>query len=200
MSEQMNLNMNLDENLIINEKDISGNSPKNKYICYKYIYMFTKIRNILFEPRIALVIFCIFIIGYLIVLDYEGAFNKKFLNFGPSKDSKFLNMKLDTWTKVILVYIMGFALSILTSYYQTVMFDFIHSKIWNPAYTKTIGMSKSWATAILLMEPLLYWILSIIQFFVTLTMELQFLVPQFIGKAMVDIPYAFMKISENRFI
>ena len=162
--------------------------------------MFTKIKNILFEPRITLVIFVIFILGYLIVLDYGGAFFDKFLNFGPSKDTKFLNMKLDTWTKVILVYIMGFALAILTSYYKTVMFDFIHSKIWNPAYTKKIEISKSWATAILVMEPLLYWLLEIIKFFVTLTMELQFLVPQFIGTAIIDIPYAFMKLSENRFI
>ena len=72
---------------------------------------------IFFEPKMAFVIFLVFIISYLVLLDEEGAFKKKFLNFGPSEDSVFLGMKLDTWQKVILVYLIGFVSSLLTSYY-----------------------------------------------------------------------------------
>ena len=155
-------------------------------------------KNYLFEPRIAFVIFVAFIIGYLVFLDEEGAF-KNFTKFGPEPNTKFLGMKLDTWKKVILVYFVGFLSAILQSYYGTVMFDFIHSKLWNPAYKETIPISKTWASVIVTMEPLLYWFLSIVQFFITLTMQLQFIIPQFIGQLIIDIPYGLMKIGEKKF-
>jgi len=80
------------------------------------------------------------------------------------------------------------------------MFDFIHSKLWNPAYKEKIKISKTWASLIVSLEPLLYWFLSIVQFFITLTMKLQFIIPQFLGQVIIDIPYGLMKISEKTFI
>jgi len=53
-------------------------------------------KQILFNPVIAFSIFVGFIVLYLVFLDVEGAFTQGFLEFGPSKDAKFLNMKLDT--------------------------------------------------------------------------------------------------------
>jgi hypothetical protein len=161
--------------------------------------MLSFFKNYLFEPRIAFLIFVVFIIAYLIFLDEEGAF-KNFTKFGPDPTTKFLGMKIDTWKKVILVYIVGFVSALLQGYYSTVMFDFIHSKLWNPAYKETIGISKIWATTIVTMEPLLYWFLSIVQFFITLTMKLQFIIPQFLGQLVIDVPYALMKIGEKKFI
>jgi hypothetical protein len=160
--------------------------------------MFNFLKNYLFEPRIAFVIFICFIIGYLVFLDEEGAF-KDFTKFGPDPSIKFLGMKVDTWKKVILIYIVGFFSALLQGYYGTVMFDFIHSKLWNPAYKEKIEISKPWASLIVSIEPLLYWFLSIVQFFITLTMKLQFIIPQFIGQVIIDIPYGLMKISEKKF-
>ena len=119
-----------------------------------------------FNIKTAFYIFIIFIILYLIVLDEEGAFKDKFLRFGPSEDTRFLNMKLNTWNKVILVYLIGFLSTFLTSYYNTVSYDFIHSYVWNPAYTKKINMSKNWTSIIVTLEPLLYWILNVLNFFI----------------------------------
>lgn len=34
----------------------------------------------------------------------------------------------------------------------------------------------------------------------TLTMRLQFLIPQFLGTAIVSIPYGLMKVSEKKYI
>ena len=158
------------------------------------------LKKTFFEPRIAFTIFILFIIGYLVFLDEEGAFKGNFLKFGPDEDTKFLGMKMDTWTKVILVYIVGFLSSLLTTYYGTVMYDFIHSKIWNPAYKEKIGISKLWATIIVIIEPLLYWFLTIVQFFITLTVRLQFLIPQFIGTLIIDVPYSLMKVNEKKYI
>ena len=50
--------------------------------------------NIFFEPRLAFTIFVFFIFGYLVLLDKEGAFTKKFLNLGPDEETKFITMKL----------------------------------------------------------------------------------------------------------
>ena len=164
------------------------------------IKLLSKLRDLLFEPRIALIIFVFFMIGYLIILDYEGTFQEKFLHFGPSEDTKFLNMKIDTWEKVIVMYILAFATSLLTSYYSTVMYDFIHSKIYNPAFTKKIDIPKNWVKAIVILDPILYWFLEIIQFFISLTLQLQFLVPQLIGTAIIDVAYGLFKVSKNKFI
>lgn len=155
-------------------------------------------RKYLFEPRMAFIIFIIFILIYLVFLDEEGAF-KKFVKFGPDPDTKFLGMKLDSWKKVILVYVVAFFSALLQSYYSTVMFDFIHSKLWNPAYKEKIKITKWWATLIVTIEPLLYWFLGIVQFFITLTMKLQFIIPQFLGQCVTDIPYGLMKINEKKF-
>jgi len=159
----------------------------------------TKIYTVLINPKTAFIIFTIFIITYLIILDEEGAFKKKFMNFGPSEDTTFLNMKLNTWSKVILVYLIGFFSSLLTTYYQTVSYDFIHSYIWNPAYTKKINISKKWTTAIVAIEPFLYMVLNTLNFFVNLTMELQYIIPKFIGNILVDIPYGLYKVNQKTY-
>jgi len=159
----------------------------------------TKFRDFLFEPRIALVVFVVFMIGYLILLDVEGTFAGNFLTFGPDDDTTFLNMKIDTWEKVIIIYVLGFVTAFLTSYYQTVMFDFIHSKIFNPAFKDAIDIPKKWVQAIVSLDPILYWILTVIQFFINLTMRLQFILPQLVGTAIIDIAYGHKKVNENKF-
>ena len=155
--------------------------------------------NIFFEPRLAFTIFVFFIFGYLVLLDKEGAFTKKFLNLGPDEETKFITMKINTWPKVIIVYLIGFFSSLLTAYYGNVSYDFIHSYIWNPAYKDTIQVSKFWTSLIVTIEPLLYWILQILNFFVNLTFELQFIVPKFLGQVIVDIPYGIFKVNQKKY-
>jgi len=137
-------------------------------------------------------------VGYMFFLDEEDAF-QNFFTFGPDPSIRFLGMSINTWSKVILVYAVGFISSLLQGYYQTVMYDFIHSKLWNPAYKERIPMSKRWAKTIVTVEPLLDWMLDIVQFFVTMTMRFQFILPQLLGQIVVDTPYALMKIEEKKF-
>ena len=162
--------------------------------------MLKTLQNVFFEPRMALALFTLALIGLLVFLDYEGAFQKKFLNFGPSPTTKFLGMTVNSWPKTLLVYTVGFLSSLLTSYYSAVMFDFIHSKLWNPAYNKRIEITRGWARAIVTIEPVLYWVLGIVQFFVNLTMELQFVVPQLLAVLLTNVPYGLFKVSQKRFI
>ena len=162
--------------------------------------MYNNLINYFFNVKTAFYIFIIFIMIYLIILDEEGAFKDKFLRFGPSEDTKFLHMKLNTWNKVILVYLIGFFSTLLTSYYNTVAYDFIHGFIWNPAYTKKINMSKTWTSIIVSLEPLLFWILNILNFFIDFTMELQFIIPKFLGASLIDIPYGLFKVNQKKYI
>ncbi len=108
-------------------------------------------------------------------------------------------MTLDSWDKVILVYVIGFFSSLLTTYYSTVSYDFIHSFIWNPAYTKTIPVSKWWTSLIVTLEPILYWTLGILNFFINLTMELQYIIPKFIGNMIVNVPYGLYKVNQKKY-
>lgn len=161
--------------------------------------MVSILKRTLFEPRMAFCVFVFFMVGYTLFLDEEGAFNQ-FFRFGPDPSIRFLGMSLDTWHKVCLVYAVGFISSLLQGYYSTVMYDFIHSKLWNPAYKERIPVSKRWAKIIVTVEPLLDWMLDIVQFFVTMTMRFQFILPQLLGQIIVDLPYGLMKIDENKFI
>jgi hypothetical protein len=156
------------------------------------------LKRVFFEPRMAFCLFVFFMVGYMLFLDEEGAFNN-FFGFGPDPSIRFLGMSLDTWNKVLLVYAVGFISSLLQGYYSTVMFDFIHSKLWNPAYRQRIPVSKRWAQTIVTVEPLLDWMLDIVQFFITMTMRFQFILPQLLGQIIVDLPYGLMKIEENQF-
>jgi hypothetical protein len=155
-----------------------------------------------FEPRIALFIFILFLVTTLVFLDIEGAFVGNFLKFGPGKTEEdsatFLHMKLDTWPKVLIVYIIAFLVSIMRSYYGTVMFDFIHSYAWNPALKK-INYSKKWTYIIAIVEPLLYVILGIIDFFILFTRQFQFILIQFLGSAIIDIPYTIYRLNTKKF-
>lgn len=157
------------------------------------------LKHIIFEPRAAFYLFVFFIIGYMFFLDEENAF-QNFFAFGPDPSIRFLGMSMNTWNKVWAVYAVGFISSLLQGYYQTVMYDFIHSKLWNPAYKERIPVTKGWAKTIVIAEPLLDWMLGIVQFFITMTMRFQFILPQLLGQLIVDVPYALMKIEEKKFL
>jgi hypothetical protein len=163
---------------------------------------FKKIFNYAFEPRVALITFVIFLIATLILLDEEGAFVNNFFHFGPSTDeknqAKFIGMKLDTWPKVIIVYLVAFLTSVLTAYYQNVISQFIHMYAWNPAI-KTINYSKKWTYIITGLEPILYLLLNIITFFITLTTQFQFIFIRFLGSFIVSTPFDWIILGQKKF-
>lgn len=154
------------------------------------------------SPKVAVIIFTLFLVSYITFIDEEGGFKGNFLHFGPGTDEKnmtsFLGVKLDTWTKVILLYVVSFLASLMTSYYQTVMSNNIHSYIWNRAL-KSVPYSRTWTYAIVMLEPFFYQVLSIIQFFTNMTLQLQFIIPSFIGSLIADVPFTLQRLGEKRF-
>ncbi len=152
-----------------------------------------------FDPSIALVVFLLIAVGYLIFLDKEGVFQKKFLQFGPSPDTKFLHFTIDTWGKIVAVYFIGFFSALSNSYYQNVTGSYITGVLLNPAYKDIIKRSEFWSKAMVVIDPIISWIMTSFQFFITLTMQLQFMIPQFLGHIFVAIPANLKMISLKRF-
>ena len=164
--------------------------------------MFKQLTKFFYNPTTAFFIFIAFILAYLIFLDEEGAFQERFLHFGPSKDpktqTKFINMKLDTWKKVILVYIISFMSAIVNTYYENVIGQFIHQHMWNPA-VKTIEGSKIVTLTIITLEQVIWTAVSIISFFTNMTMQLQFILPSLVGSMITNIPFDIYQASKKKF-
>jgi len=179
------------------EKEEIKHETNNKIYSY---YMIQFFKDIFFHPKVTFIIFSIFITIYMSFLFYEHAFDgDHFLKLGPSDDLAFIGMKINTWKKVYAMYAIGFFSTLLIAYHQTVMYDFIHSKIWNQAYEEKIELSKTFTIMLMSFEPFFYFLLRIMQFYVTMTMQLQFLIPELIAQCLVDIPYGIMKANEKKY-
>jgi uncharacterized membrane protein len=158
----------------------------------------SKLVSFFSSPRVALIIFVLFLVGYIAFIDLEGGFSKTFLHFGPSPDANFLGIKVDSWTKVSILYLIGFLSSLITTYYSTVMESRVHFYVTNPE-VDNIPLNKTLTYSIVLLEPLFIEILQIIQFFTDLTMQLQFILPQFIGSFIGEIPFVVGKLGSKTF-
>ena len=155
--------------------------------------------DIFYEPKFALIIFLVILLGYILFLDKENAFQKKFLRFGPSPDTKFLNIKLDTWDKVIVVYFIGLLSAVSTSYYTSVASSYVSGVLLNPAYKDKIDHSKYWSKILVIIDPIISWVMQLFQLFATLTLELQYMLPQLLGQLTVLIPTNLRTLSTKRF-
>jgi len=86
----------------------------------------------------------------------------------------------------------------LTTYYNTVIDQNIDSYIWNRAIKK-VPYSKTWTYFIVILEPIFFQLLEIIQLFEVLTLQLQFIIPQFIGAYIAEVPFTIQMLSTKKF-
>lgn len=153
----------------------------------------------LLTPQIALLIFVTALFIYLIFLDREGAFQKKFLQFGPAPDAKFLNMTLNTWEKVISVYVIAFFSAASLSYYQNYASSFVNQVLINPAYKGKINQSEFWSKVLVTIDPIITAIMGILNILVAMTVQLQFIIWQILGNLIITIPTNLSIISKRTF-
>jgi hypothetical protein len=149
------------------------------------------------DPKVVLVLFTLFLVGYIVFVDLEGGFTQQFLQFGPGQGT-FLAIKMDSWSKVGALYAVGFFTSLMTTYYQWVMGNNMHQFVYNRAIKK-VPYSRFWVYLTNILEPFFYQILSIVQFFTTLTMQLQFILPQFLGSLVADLPFTLKRLGEKTY-
>jgi len=154
------------------------------------------------NPKMILGISSFFFTGYISFIYIAGGFSQQFLHFGPGTNdqntAQFLGITLDTWPKVGLMYLAGFLASLMSNYYSYAMINNLHSYIWNRAITK-VPFSKRWTYVVILAEPFFMQILTIITFFTTLTLQLQFIIPQFIGGFIMEVPFVIQRLREKEF-
>ena len=160
------------------------------------------IAEILSSPKSIIIISTIYLTGYISLIGREGGFTTQFLHFGPGTNSEnttsFIGIQLDTWEKVILMYVVSFLSSLMNNYYLYSMTNNLHSYIWNRAITK-VPFSKKWTYIVIMVEPFIMQVLSITQFFTNLTMQLQFIIPQFIGSLIIEVPFTIERLREKKY-
>ena len=117
-----------------------------------------------------------------------------------SNDVKYIGMKLDTWKKVILLYIMAFLTSIFNRYYNYVIEQKFHLEVWNPACQKPMNIPRSFAYFIMTFEPFCYFFIDLFNFFLYYTMQLQFILPKILSDVCMQIPYFIYTVSLKKYI
>jgi len=164
--------------------------------------MFNEIIDFLFKPAIAFTILVTFLVVYLIFIERSGGFSKGFLHFGPGTTPQntvsFIGIKMDSWNKVITLYCIGFLTALINSYYNFAVSENLQSYVWQRA-EKVIPFSKFGTYLILFAEPAIWQILTILQFFTTLTMQLQFILPEFLGGMLAHIPGVMRRLADKEF-
>ena len=156
-----------------------------------------KFADFLSSPKTILGISAIYLTAYTIFIAKEGGFSSTFLHFGPG-DALFIGIKLDSWEKVILMYFVSFLSSVMNTYYMYAMTNNLHSYIWNRAVPK-VPFSKRWTYIVIIAVPFIMQVLAITQFFTNLTMQLQFIIPQFIGSMIIEIPFTIQRLREKEY-
>ena len=142
------------------------------------------------NPKISFSIFTVWIIVLVIILQSMGGFSEKFLHFGPSTDPKtqteFLGSKVDTWGKVITIYILGFFSVLFSTYYFNIFGNWLTNSVKDHKQ-KSLNISKQSAYFLTILDPVLSSINGILSLFVTLTLQLQFIIPQILGEVLITI-------------
>jgi hypothetical protein len=176
--------------LDISGSDTQAETPLNRFA------------NALSSPKAILAISGVYLTGYMIFIGKEGGFSSQFLHFGPGTDSTntttFIGIVLDSWEKVLLMYAVSFLSAVMNTYYLYAMTNNLHSYIWNRAVPK-VPFSRRWTYIVVLAEPFIMQVLSITQFFTNLTMQLQFIIPQFIGSTLIEIPFTIQRLREKEY-
>ena len=158
--------------------------------------------DFLSSPKTILGISAIFLSGYVGFIAQEGGFSAAFMHFGPGTDAnnttRFLGIVLDSWPKVFLMYFVSFLSSVMSTYYNYAMTNNLHSYIWNRAVPK-VPFSRRWTYVVTLAEPFIMEVLTVTQFFTNLTMQLQFILPQFLGSMLIEIPFSVQRLREKEY-
>ena len=161
-----------------------------------------KLEKYLTSPQLAIASFTTWVLVFVLILGMMGAFTKNFLHFGPSKDeetaAEFLGARIDTWPKVIQLYLLGFFSSIMHTYYGTVYNAWAMNYI-KDVKTKHVNIKKTIAYIMIFLDPLISNINNILELFLTLTLQLQFLIPQLLGDlvASILVSHAYLKKKKS---
>jgi hypothetical protein len=156
------------------------------------------------NPKTATLLVLIFLLVFFLSEGFTTGFGDNFLTFGPTIDedgepTTFMGIKLSSWKHVIIIYTIVFLSTVLQSYYTNVIETNLHAYVWNPAVT-IVSFSKFWSYLVLLIDPIVIMALYVITFYATATFQLQYIIPQFLGSYIVDLPFTIKWLNSKKFI
>lgn len=155
------------------------------------------------NPLIVLCLFVFFSIIYIVYLEISHELTGKFWEFGPALNDdgeyyKYMTFTLDNWPKVITVYVIIFLTAFITTLYKG---NFSKNLV---DLTMNTNKYLKWSSyAILGINPLIYMISYIVNFFAVACFQVQYLLPLFIGSYMGELPYiakTLMSIGEKKIL
>ena len=166
--------------------------------------LINQIINFINKPIVLLFIVILFCIGYFLYTSLVGDIQTNFFLFGPVKDENdnylpFISFILDSWSKVIMAYILILFSSLFHNYYITNMNQNFFYFLTNKDITK-MPYTKSITYIITLLDPFIKTLLYIIEFYATATFQLQFILPQFIGSYISTLPFTLNLLEQKTFI
>lgn len=155
------------------------------------------------SPYIAVILFIIFLIGFFVYLDKEGSFENGFLHFGPgdsrANTTQFMGIQLDSWYKVLTLYVICFTVGFMTSYYDNTVSKSLFRSILNES-KDVVPYSMAGAYSITLIDPFIMHSLKIVEFLATLTLQFQFILPLFLGEYLADLPEQLTILGSKQYI
>jgi hypothetical protein len=160
------------------------------------------IMDIFYNPYILVIFFIIFLIAYFVYLDVEGSFANEFLHFGPGgtvvNSAQFMGITLDSWSKVLTLYVICFTTGLLSTHYDNVVTTTIINRLTDPNVS-SIPYSQAGTYAVVLIDPLIMHSLKVIEFFATLTLQFQFILPLVVGSYLGGLPTVLNILSSKTY-
>lgn len=157
------------------------------------------------NPKVVIISLFIFVLIFFLTDGFIEGFKKDFFTFGPThdKDGKpvtFMGIELNSWKNVIITYIILFFTTIMSKYYD-ISSNKIKLIIYNSSSLgQLIPLSKKWTHILIATEPLIYYLIYIIRFYATATLQIQYILPQLIGTYFINIPYIVHWLRGKEFI
>lgn len=137
------------------------------------------------DPRVAVVIFLAYCIGYLVFLDEENAFYGSFLQFGPSSTTKFMGIPIDTWSKCLTMYGISFASGIMSAYYGTSLSANFDQRLQDPDLELPFG--RGMTMTIKTMDEVISFFVTIISILMITSQQVQFMLPELLANILMGL-------------
>ena len=107
----------------------------------------------------------------------------RFFHFGPSNETKFIDLKIDNWGKWLVTMMYSFLSQFVHSYINATLYPFMvnvirdHKAVWRDSLCK--------AQIITFIYKSYYWFHEICEIFLVLTLQLQYYVPALLADLIV---------------